>query len=120
MNDIYLDIGLSLMRSYIFNRKGDYIVKDFEITQKLTPGALTVFICEAIESIDSDHLLEGIIIAFPGDFDDETNRVNSFLNLSGWLNIPLIDWLEIRLQKKIKMIKKDSFALMKDPTCFFR
>ena len=118
MNDIYLDIGFCLMRSYTFNIKGEYIVKDFELTQVITPGALTILICEAIDAIDSDHFVESITIAFPGVIDAKTKFVKSFSNFSGWDNIPLIDWLEIRLQKKIQIISKDSFELMKDPNCF--
>ena len=115
---IALDIGLSLIRTYVFNLKGDYVVRDFDLKEEMTPGSLTVFICELVDSMDIDHLVEKLTVVIPGVVDTQRRLVQSFAELPGWRNVPLADWLEIRLGKKVSIFSKKSHSLITDLTLF--
>ena len=106
------------MRTYYFDGKGDYVIRDFDLQQELTPGFLTVFICEVVDSIDFTGLVEVINVVIPGVVDDRKWILNSLSGCSSYQNVPLADWLEIRLRKEVFVFSKESFSLVRNLTDF--
>ena len=102
------------MRTHSFNLNGNYVIRDFDLYEALTPGALTVFICEVIDSIDIDHFVKRMVVAIPGVVDSQRRFVESFSDWPGWIHVPLADWLEIRLSKQVFIVSKKSPSLLKD------
>ena len=117
---IWIDIGLNLIRTYTFNLFGYYSIKDFDVPSQLTPGALTVHICEIVKSIDIQDLVEEVIIAIPGVVDHEQRFVKNISFFPFCNNIPLAAWLEIRLRKKVLIITKDSNSFINDLNQFYK
>ncbi len=117
---ILIDIGLNLIRTYTFNFLGYYSIKDFDVPSQLTPGAFTIHICEIVNSIDIQDLVEEVIIAIPGVVDHEQRVVKNISFFPLCHNIPLGAWLEIRLKKKILLITKDSNSFINDLNQFYK
>jgi len=68
------------------------------------PGAVTVQISEAIDLNDKFYEAMFVGIAFPGEIDSLGKVVKTCIQFPGWSDVPLADWLELRLSRKILII----------------
>ena len=66
-----------------------------------TPGAVVVAICEAISGIDPQNFAGFVGVALPGPVNEETHIARVPEDLPGWNHIPLVDWLEPRIHRRV-------------------
>ncbi|WP_269622816.1 hypothetical protein [Prochlorococcus marinus] len=117
---IGVDVGRCVLKTYNFIMNDNkHFERDFGFSSPLTPGALTVLACEAVDLIDKESSVDFISLAFPGEIDHKRRKIQSCSVWAGWDEVPLADWLEIRLKRKVVIFKKKSFALIEDVSIFF-
>ncbi len=111
---LVIDIGSSVIKTYIFS-SSDYVVeREIKINEALSPGTFTVMFTEVINLIQKDHLIHLIFVVIPGVIDDKGRCVTYIQEWPRWENVPLSDWLEVRVKRKVLLISKDSFTLLND------
>lgn len=76
------------------------------------PGAVTMAIAEAIEAIDPDAEADAIGIGLPGPTDAAGRVARIAINLPGWREVPLADWLEPRLGRPVVLANDGNCALL--------
>ncbi|KGG37018.1 ROK family sugar kinase [Prochlorococcus sp. SS52] len=74
-------------------------------------------LCEAIDLLD-DGAVNSIVVIIPGVIDKTGRFVESWIGNPLWVDIPLADWLEIRLKIKVVLAGKNSFSFIKDLSVF--
>ncbi len=110
---IGVDIGGTAIKVGRFDHRGHLIANhEFPTPQPSMPGAITVAICEAIELIDPNHLADFVGIGLPGPMDSRGRIARICINLPGWENIHLADWLEPRLGRQITLGNDGNCALL--------
>ena len=80
--------------------------------QPAVPGAVTMALCEAIEQIDPEHAAEAVGIGLPGPMDAAARVSRVCINLPGWEDVPLADWLESRLNRRVTLANDGNCALV--------
>ena len=101
---IAVDIGFNTIRVCRFNLSGKpYLNCQFDIPKPAMPGAVTVALCEKIESIDPNRLADFVGVSFPGEIDLNGRMIKTCIDLPGWIDVPLADWLESRLLRKVNL-----------------
>ncbi len=65
------------------------------------PGLITILLCDLIASIDSKHSAGFIGVCLSGQIDAEKRIVRNSYEMSGWIDVPLADWLEPRLGRNV-------------------
>ena len=116
---IAVDIGISAIRTYQIEINGDYFVKEIAMPSCSTPGALTIFVSEAITLIDPDFCFNAVSIAIPAVIDRTGRCIETCPGLIGWNNVPFAEWLEIRLQRRVDLVTKGSFLPIQGVFEFF-
>ena len=71
------------------------------------PGAITVALCEGIDSIDPFCLADFVGVSFPGKVDAQGRIAESCTLFPEWLHVPLADWLETRLSRQVTLINSE-------------
>lgn len=100
-----VDIGLDLINICRFDCFGClHLYEVFSIPKPSIPGAVTVAICENIESVDPNSQADLVGVSVPGQIDSTGRTLISCQQLPGWNNIPLADWLEPRLSRKVSIV----------------
>jgi glucokinase len=67
--------------------------------QPATPEAVLAVMVEAIAQIDPEQKTVAIGVGTPGPADAKGRIAKVAINLSGWHNVPLADWLEAKTDK---------------------
>ena len=80
--------------------------------QPAVPGAVTMALCDAIEQIDPEHAAEAVGIGLPGPMDAAARVARVCINLPGWEDVPLADWLESRLNRRVTLANDGNCALV--------
>ena len=80
--------------------------------QPAVPGAVTMALCEAIEQIDPEHAAEAVGIGLPGPMDAAARVARVCINLPGWEDVPLADWLESRLNRRVTLANDGNCAVV--------
>ena len=85
-----------------FNGNGDFI-KDIQLLapKPLVPGAVTVRLCEFLVVEQKFKHLRYLGLAFPGIIDKECRCIKQCHVFDGWTNVPIAEWLEVRLGIKV-------------------
>lgn len=97
---IGIDLGGTAIKLGRFNQDGTCL-KSLSVAtpQPATPEAVLAALIEAIAQIDRDNQTEAIAVGTPGP-PDATGRIAKIaINLPGWYDIPLADWLEAKTGK---------------------
>ena len=109
-----VDINLKAINLCQFDFSGHlYFRFQLNLPQPAMPGAVIVALCEQIEVIDPERRVDLVGVSVPGEIDSLGRIVKSSLELPGWIDVPLIDWLEPRLSRKV-IIVNFSKSLMVD------
>ena len=99
-----VDIGFKTINFSIFSMNGSFLKeKSISSPQPLMPGAVTIEICEGIYDFDQLEKIRCIGISLPGQAVINNRLIEKFTGLNFWENVPLVDWLEIRLNRKVIM-----------------
>ncbi|MBL1174383.1 ROK family protein [Pantanalinema sp. GBBB05] len=64
--------------------------------QPATPEAVLLAMVDAIDQIDPDHQAQAIGVGTPGPADAAGRIARVAINLSGWQDVPLAEWLEAK------------------------
>ena len=80
--------------------------------QPAVPGAVTMALCEAIEQIDPGHAAQAVGVGLPGPMDAAARVARVCINLPGWEDVPLADWLESRLNRRVTLANDGNCALV--------
>ncbi len=110
---IGIDLGGTAMKLGRFSIDG-HLLEDQQLQtpQPATPGAVCVALVEAIEALDPDRRASIVGIGLPGPMDVEARVSRVCINLPGWEEVPLADWLEPRLQRRVTLANDGNCALV--------
>jgi len=94
---IGIDLGGSAIKLGRFDWKGDCLKSLTVATpQPAYPEAVLSTMIEAIEQLDPDRKTVAIGVGTPGPADAAGRIARVAINLEGWRDIPLADWLEAK------------------------
>ena len=111
-HSIVVDIGPDTIRLCCFNLSGiPYLNCQFDIPKPAMPGAVTVALCEKIESIDPNRLADFVGVSVPGEIDLNGRMIKTCIELPGWIDVPLAAWLEPRLSRKVKLFNSAKYSV---------
>ena len=80
--------------------------------QPTLPGAVCMALLEAIETIDPEHRADRVGIGLPGPCDQAGRVARISINLEGWRDVPLADWLEPQLERRVTLANDANCALL--------
>ena len=110
---IGVDLGGNSIKTGLFDLNGILLAETNKATpDPPMPGAVTISICEAIELIDPTHKAKYVGISLPGPMDSQNRVARVCINLPGWIDVPLADWLESRLERKVILGNDGNCALI--------
>ena len=107
------DIGGNTIQVGRYTKEGCLLSStDVKTPQPSVPGAVTVALCEAIERIDPEKKADFLGVGLPGPMDSDFRIARICINLPGWIDVPLADWLEARLDRKVTLANDGNCALL--------
>lgn len=110
---IGVDLGGTAIKLGRFSSAGAPLAElEVATPQPAMPGAVTIAIAEAIEALDPDHLAQRVGIGHPGPADRSGRVARQAINLPGWLEVPLADWLEPILERQVSVANDANCALV--------
>ncbi|MEO1001551.1 MAG: ROK family protein [Cyanobacteria bacterium J06638_7] len=99
---IGVDLGGTAIKLARFDRRGT-VLQALEVAtpRPAMPGAVTVTIAEAVQRLDPDRLAPLVGVGHPGPCDRHGRVARIAINLPGWRDVPLADWLEPLLERRV-------------------
>jgi glucokinase len=76
------------------------------------PGAVTMAIAEAVEHLDPHRQASAVGVGLPGPADRDGRLARLCINLPGWREIPLAEWLEPQLDRPVVIANDGNCALL--------
>jgi glucokinase len=99
---IGVDLGGTAIKLGRFRPSGEMVAELTTATpQPAMPGAVTTAIAEAIERLDPERAAPLVGIGHPGPADRTCRVARLAINLPGWSDVPLADWLEPLLHRRV-------------------
>ncbi len=99
---IGVDLGGTAIKLGRFSREGDLLAElEVATPQPAMPGAVTTAIAEAIAALDPQREAELVGIGHPGPADRACRVARLAINLPGWSDVPLADWLEPLIDRRV-------------------
>ncbi len=90
-----IDLGGTAIKIGCFDAAGHCLrSRSLPTPQPSTPEAVVAAMVEAIAQIDADRRCVAIGVGTPGPADAAGRIAQVAINLAGWKNVPLADWLE--------------------------
>ena len=110
---IGIDLGGTAIKLARFTRSGELLAEaQLPTPQPAMPGAVTMALCEAVEQLDP-HRHAGLVgIGLPGPMDTAARVARVCINLPGWEEVPLADWLEPRLERRVTLANDGNCAVV--------
>ena len=110
---IGIDLGGTAIKLARFTRSGELLAEaQLPTPQPAVPGAVTMALCEAVEQLDP-HRHAGLVgIGLPGPMDTAARVARVCINLPGWEEVPLADWLEPRLERRVTLANDGNCAVV--------
>lgn len=97
---IGIDLGGSAIKLGRFDWKGNCLQSlTVPTPQPALPEAVLAAMIDAIQQIDPDHKTVAIGVGTPGPADAAGRIARVAINLEGWHDIPLADWLEAKTNR---------------------
>ena len=110
---IGIDLGGTAIKLARFSRSGDLLAEaQLPTPQPAVPGAVTMALCEAVEELDPQRLAAVVGIGLPGPMDAAARVARVCINLPGWEEVPLADWLEPRLVRRVTLANDGNCAVV--------
>jgi glucokinase len=95
-----IDLGGSAIKLGRFNQDGRCLqALTVPTPHPATPDAVLVAIVAAIAQIDPEHQAIAIGVGTPGPTDATGRIARVAINLNGWHDVPLADWLEAKIDR---------------------
>ena len=110
---IGVDLGGTAIKLGRFARDGTLLeALEIPTPRPAMPGAVTVAIAEAVERLDPQRLAPLVGVGHPGPSDRHGRLARIAINLPGWLDVPLADWLEPLLERRVTCANDANCALV--------
>ena len=110
---IGIDLGGTAIKLARFSRSGELLAEaQLPTPQPAVPGAVTMALCEAVEELDPQRLAAVVGIGLPGPMDAAARVARVCINLPGWEEVPLADWLEPRLERRVTLANDGNCAVV--------
>ena len=110
---IGVDIGGTAIKLGRFCCDGSLLqALEIPTPQPAMPGGVTMAIAEAVQALDPDRLATRVGIGHPGPSDRWGRMARVAINLPGWLDVPLADWLEPKLDRRVTTANDANCALV--------
>jgi glucokinase len=110
---IGIDLGGTAIKLARCDRRGRVLAEAERPTpQPSVPGAVCMALVEAIEQIDPDRRADRVGIGLPGPCDAAGRVARIAINLAGWTEVPLADWLEPRIDRRVILGNDANGALL--------
>jgi glucokinase len=110
---IGVDLGGSAIKLGRFSEAGELLAELVVPTpQPALPGAVTTAIVEAVQRLDPERLADRVGVGHPGPSDRACRVARIAINLPGWEDVPLADWLEPLLERRVTLANDANCALI--------
>ncbi len=110
---IGVDLGGTAIKLGRFSSAGQLLAElQVPTPQPAMPGAVTMAIAEAIEQLDPDRLALRVGLGHPGPSDAKGRVARVAINLPGWVDVPLAEWLEPKLGRRVTTANDANCALV--------
>jgi glucokinase len=110
---IGIDLGGTAIKLGRFDRKGELLAElQVPTPQPAMPGAIAVALADAVQQLDPDRLAPLVGIGLPGPMDAAGRVARVCINLPGWQQVPLAEWLEPQLQRRVTLANDGNCALV--------
>ena len=110
---IGIDLGGTAIKLGLFNPEGNLLkASELATPHPAMPGAVTLAIAEAVEAIDPQRLARAVGIGLPGPMDAAGRVARVCINLPGWEQVPLADWLEPQLGRRVTLVNDGNAAVV--------
>jgi glucokinase len=110
---IGIDLGGTAIKLGRFDRQGALLAElQVPTPQPAMPGALAVALADAVQQLDPDRLAPLVGIGLPGPMDAAGRVARVCINLPGWQQVPLAEWLEPQLQRRVTLANDGNCALV--------
>lgn len=97
---IGIDLGGTAIKLGLIRVDGSFINQITVPTpQPATPEDVFATIVDAIATLDPENIATGIGVGLPGPTDAKGRIAKVSINLPGWVDVPLADWLEAKFHK---------------------
>ncbi|MEI8251938.1 MAG: ROK family protein [Synechococcus sp. ELA057] len=110
---IGIDLGGTAIKLGLFNAAGDLLdAAEVATPHPAMPGGVTMAIVEAVQALDPDQLADRVGIGLPGPMDAAGRVARVCINLPGWQQVPLADWLEPQLGRRVTLVNDGNAAVV--------
>ena len=110
---IGVDVGGTAIKLARYDRGGTLLAEaEVATPQPAVPGAVTMAIVEAVQALDPERLAPLVGVGLPGPMDAAARISRVAINLAGWENVPLADWLEPQLERRVTLANDANCALV--------
>ena len=110
---IGIDLGGTAIKLGRFNCAGELLAElQVSTPQPAVPGAVTMALCEAVEQLDPNRQASVVGVGLPGPMDPAARVARICINLPGWENVPLAEWMESRLDRAVTLANDGNCAVV--------
>ena len=110
---IGIDLGGTAIKLARFDPRGALLAElEVATPQPAVPGAVTMALCDAVEQLDPDGAAALVGVGLPGPMDATARVARVCINLPGWEDVPLAEWLEVRLQRRVTLANDGNCAVV--------
>ena len=110
---IGIDLGGTAIKLARFDHRGALLAElEVATPQPAVPGAVTMALCDAVERLDPSGEAPMVGVGLPGPMDAAARVARVCINLPGWEDVPLADWLEVRLQRRVTLANDGNCAVV--------
>jgi glucokinase len=110
---IGVDLGGTAIKLGRFSQQGELLAElEVPTPQPPLPGAVVMAIVEAVQQLDPQRLAPVVGVGLPGPMDATARVARVCINLPGWEQVPLAEWLEPQLQRRVTLANDGNCALM--------
>ena len=110
---IGIDLGGTAIKLARFDHWGALLAElEVATPQPAVPGAVTMALCDAVERLDPSGEAPMVGVGLPGPMDAAARVARVCINLPGWEDVPLADWLEVRLQRRVTLANDGNCAVV--------
>mgnify|MGYP003333016795 FL=1 len=110
---IGIDLGGTAIKLGRFSRSGELLAeRQVPTPQPAMPGGVVMAIVEAVQQLDPDRLAPLVGVGLPGPMDAAGRVARVCINLPGWEQVPLAEWLEPQLQRRVTLANDGNCAVV--------
>ena len=110
---IGVDLGGTAIKLGRFDGQGTLLAElEVPTPQPSLPGAVAVALAEAVGRLDPERLAGWVGIGLPGPTDGAARVARIAINLEGWQDVPLADWLEPELERPVTLANDANCAMV--------